>query len=389
MKIIQINCVYNTGSTGKIVAGLHSQYINLGHDSFVLYGRGKKVSDANIIKVSSEIEAKIHGLLSRLFGVDFGYSPIATKKAIGIIKKVKPDVVHLHCLNGHFINVFRLLDFLKKNKIKTILTLHAEIMHTAGCEHAMECTKWTSMCYDCKMVSGLISRLFRDDAKVSFTKMRDAFSNFDRLTIVGCSEWVVQRAKLSPIFGKSNCSFSYIHNDINYDVFHFKPSNLRDALGIPLKKKIVLTVTPNFLSPIKGSSYFLEIARRMPEYQFIVVGFNGNKEILPSNVLAIRRTENQNELANYYSLADCFISTSLRETLPTVCLEASACGCNVLAFDSGGASETIQEGHGDVVTPYDIDEYICKIKFWCSQQRNSFVCAIKKNNASESYLKLY
>ena len=80
MKIIQINCVYNDGSTGKIVRDLHLSYIDRGHDSFVLYGRGKKTNDKNILKVSSEFEAKIHSAFSRLFGVEFGYSYFSTNQ---------------------------------------------------------------------------------------------------------------------------------------------------------------------------------------------------------------------------------------------------------------------------------------------------------------------
>ena len=131
MKIIQINFVYNEGSTGKIVHTLHKCYKEQGHESFVIYGRGKKTKEANVYKTSTELEAKVHSLLSRLDGVDFGHSYLATNKAIRLIKKINPDVVHLHCLNGHFINAYRLIEFLKKKKIKTDLTIHAKIIHTA------------------------------------------------------------------------------------------------------------------------------------------------------------------------------------------------------------------------------------------------------------------
>ena len=119
MKVLQINCVYNSGSTGKIVcdisAGLKSKEI----ESVVCYGRGKKVNKQNVYKVSTELEAKIHSALWRLFGLQFGFSPIATAKTINIIKKEKPDAVHLHCLNGNFINVsvlgmFRIPDLEKQ-----------------------------------------------------------------------------------------------------------------------------------------------------------------------------------------------------------------------------------------------------------------------------------
>ena len=117
MKIVQLNCVYKNGSTGKLVQNLHLSYLDKGYDSYVLYGRGKKEREKHVYKVSSEFEAKIHGFLSRMLGMDFNYSYFATKRTISLIKKIKPDIVHLHCLNGHFINVYRLLNFLKKKKL--------------------------------------------------------------------------------------------------------------------------------------------------------------------------------------------------------------------------------------------------------------------------------
>ena len=54
MKVIQINCTYNKGSTGKIVYLLHDYLLRQGDDSLVLYGVGENNTDSNIIKVVSE-----------------------------------------------------------------------------------------------------------------------------------------------------------------------------------------------------------------------------------------------------------------------------------------------------------------------------------------------
>ena len=52
------------------------------------------------------------------------------------------------------------LDYLKKNKIKTVISLHAELMHTAGCDHAYDCEKWKTQCCDCPRIKGYISKYF-------------------------------------------------------------------------------------------------------------------------------------------------------------------------------------------------------------------------------------
>ncbi len=337
---MQVNCVYRKGSTGKIVYELHHELEAFGNTSIVLYGRGVKSKESIVFKVSSEFEAKIHSVMARLFSVEFGYSPFATMKTIRMIRKHNPDVVHLHVLNGHFVNVYRLLEYLKSKEIKTVLTLHAEIMHTAGCEHAEECEKWRVHCYDCLKVRGLISSIFRDDTRYCFKKIKKTYTGFHTLTVVGVSDWLTSRAKQSPLF-PPDTSFFTVGNGLDTDIFKNVNSNdLRKRLSIPDEKKILLHVTPNFLHPIKGGKYLLQLAENLPEYQFIIVGYKGREDVLPKNTLPIYHTTDQRELANYYALADLTILTSKRETFSMVVAESLSCGTPVVGFEAGGP-ETI------------------------------------------------
>ena len=359
MKVLQINCVYNSGSTGKIVYDICGGLKNKGHEFVVCYGRGKKVDESNVYKVSTELEAKIHSALWRLFGLQFGFSPIATAKTINIIKKEKPDVVHLHCLNGNFINVYRLLEFLKRENIKTVLTLHAEIMHTAGCEHAFDCEKWKTECCDCPKIDGKISKYFRDDAKYCYNKMKKAFDGFKDLTVIGVSEWLTERAKLSPVFPKNTC-FETVHNGVDTDAFTKSDfEELYEKYNIPRDKKIVLHVTPNFNHPIKGGKYVLEVAKKLPDYQFIIVGFNGDESVLPENVLPINHTDSKKEMAQFYSLADVTLLTSKRETFSMVLAESLSCGTPVVGFRAG-APETITIPEYSSFTEFGNSELLCE-----------------------------
>ena len=126
MKILQVNCVYNNGSTGKIMHDVHMELVSAGHKSVVCYGRGADTSDENVIKLCSELYAKANNLLSRITGILYGGCLLSTSRLISLIKREKPDVVHLHCINGFFVNIYKLVSWLKNNKIKTVVTLHAE-----------------------------------------------------------------------------------------------------------------------------------------------------------------------------------------------------------------------------------------------------------------------
>ena len=86
MKILQINVVYNSGSTGKIVYDIHSGILANGDESVVCYGAGPKSSERGIYKFNHKILAKINALTSRLTGIMYGGCFISTLKLISIIK---------------------------------------------------------------------------------------------------------------------------------------------------------------------------------------------------------------------------------------------------------------------------------------------------------------
>ena len=177
---MQINCVYNLGSTGKIVYDLHNELKANGIESVVCYGRGKKVKEENVYKTCGELYSKLNNLWSRITGIMYGGCLISTNKLFRIIKKEKPDIVHLHCLNGYFVNIYRLITFLKNNNYKTVLTLHAEFMYTANCGHALECDKWKTGCGKCPRLRSETKSWFIDGTAKSWKKMKRAFQGFDK-----------------------------------------------------------------------------------------------------------------------------------------------------------------------------------------------------------------
>jgi len=199
MKILQVNCVYKRGSTGKIVYDIHRGLQEQDIESIVCYGRGQKVHESNVYKISSEVLAKLNALRARITGLQYNGSSVATNKLINIIKKEKPNIVHLHCINGYFVNIYRLFDFFKNNKIKTVLTLHAEFMYTGNCGYAYECEKWITGCGNCPQLWNATKSYRFDRTHSSWIRMKNAFDGFDTLKIISVSQWLKSRAKQSPI----------------------------------------------------------------------------------------------------------------------------------------------------------------------------------------------
>ena len=84
MKVLQVNCVYKKGSTGKIVYDIHKSLEKYNIDSVICYGRGEVNIEENVYKVSSEFLGKFNNIKSRFTGLQYGGSYFATKKLINI-----------------------------------------------------------------------------------------------------------------------------------------------------------------------------------------------------------------------------------------------------------------------------------------------------------------
>ena len=77
---------------------------------------------------------------------------------------------------------------------------------------------------------------------------------------------------------------------------------------------------------------------------------------MPESILAIERTNNTRELAEWYTAADLFINPTMEDNFPTTNLEALACGTPVLTFRTGGSPEIIDETCGSVVDCDDLQK---------------------------------
>lgn len=341
MKILQVNCVYKKGSTGKITYDLHRGLLAAGLESVVCYGRGEKTKEQFVHKTCPEWYSKLNNALSRITGIMYGGCFWSTKKLISIIQREHPDIVHLQCINGYFVNIYRLVQWLKKNHIKTVLTLHAEFMHTGGCGYALDCEQWRTGCTHCPRWREETGSVLRDATAVMHVRMCAAFQGFDKdLIVTSVSPWLMERANQSLVF--SNKKHHVVLNGLDCDVFQAcDVADLREKHGIT-KQKVVFHATPSFsldVAHIKGGYYIKELAQRLlnkgSNTKIIVAGSYDETVKLPENMIMLGRVSDQRLLAQYYAMADVTVLTSKRETFSMVCAESLSCGTPVVGFQAG------------------------------------------------------
>ena len=133
-------------------------------------------------------------------------------------------------------------------------------------------------------------------------------------------------------------------------------------------KKIILGVA-SIWGNNKGFPDMLKLATSLDDDYIVIAVGNIMDECAnlaqPSNFISIKRTENQEQLADIYSAADVFFNPTLQDNYPTVNLEAEACGTPVVAYNSGGTKETIFRPDSVIVPKGDLSAATQAIRNLC------------------------
>lgn len=355
MRITYINCVYEQGSTGKIVRAQCDYERSLGNEAYVLYGLGPVSDDPGAFKVASEPIRKAQVARARATGIPYGGCFWGTHVALRRLATLKPDIVHLHCPNACMVNIYKILHYLKQNDIPTVITNHAEYLYTGGCTHAVDCDGWLKGCGSCKRLGKEhpISWFFDRTAK-EWSLLKEAYSGFRNLTVCCVSDWVTSRARRSPFF--EGYDVVTVLNGLDSDIFRYREDcqSLRDDLALH-DARVVLHVTPEFSDPIKGGRYVARIAQRFPDTIFLIVGNAADKLDAPSNCKFLGPISDQLMLSRYYSLADACLITSVRETFSMVTAESLCCGTPVVGFLAGGPESIAVPEYSRFVEQDDAD----------------------------------
>ena len=359
MKILQVNSVYKKGSTGKIVYDIHQELLAQGIESIVCYGRGEEYNEINVYKICGELYSKANHFWANLSGIMYGGCFFSTKKLKEIIKKEKPDIVHLQCINGYFINIYDIINWLKKNKIKTVITLHAEFIHTANCGHALECENWKYGCGNCPRLKKETGSYFFDKTADSWKYMKASFNGFkNNLIVTSVSPWLMERAKKSPILADKN--HKVVLNGLDTKIFKiYDTKNLKEKYIS--NEKIIFHATPEFTNDkthIKGGYYLIELAKMLlkENIKFLVAGRFKKNMKLPSNIILLGEIKDQIELAKYYSMADITLLTSKKETFSMVVAESLCCGTPIIGFKAGAPEQITLEEYSKFINYGNIKE---------------------------------
>lgn len=352
MKVLFINSVYKSGSTGRIISQIIDRLEKNGDHGIVVIGN-KNNTASNVFSVANNIESHLHSFISRKMCMQGLGSIFQTIKTINIIKNENPDLINIHNIHGHYLNYPLLFSFLKKYDKPVVWSLHDCWAFTGNCSHftAAGCYKWKTGCYNCPNLS-IYPNSDYDGTKRNYRLKKKYFTSIKNMVITCDSKWL--KSQVEESFLKKYPVVS-VYPGIDINTFHpMKENGIREKYNIPKDKKVVLAVSSVWKKE-KGLNTLLTLSKKLPDNVCIVmVGLDKDQlDLLPDNVIGILRTESVTELASIYACADLLINPSEEECFGMVIAEALACGTPVIVSNKTGCPETTTSETGTVIDMSD------------------------------------
>lgn len=360
MRILQINCIANSCSTGRIAEQVGELAQQEGWESYIAYGQYAYTSSSKLIRIANKFDLGIHFIETRLLDRHGLSSRLATKRLIKKVKEINPDIIHLHNIHGYYLNYPILCDYLISSGKPVVWTMHDCWALTGHCAYfdTANCERWKSGCFQCPLKSIYPKSIFADRSQKNYIQKTQWFTALDNLTIVAVSGWLNDIVKQSILKEKR---LELIHNGI--DIKRFHPVENVDNHYHFQGKKVLLGVVASWTVE-KGFYDFISLSKHISdEYCIVMVGVNDSmKKKLPHNIIGINKTENLETLSQLYSRALVLLTLSHNDTFPTTNLEALACGTPIITYPTGGSPEAVDDKTGFVVEAGDFDKVIEAIK---------------------------
>ena len=349
MKYLFINSVAGTGSTGRIAAEKCRELMAEGHECRLAYGRTlANCDDIPTIRIGSDLDFKLHGVVNRVFDNHGFNSTAATKKFLRQVKEYDPDVIWLHNIHGYYLHVGLLFEYLRYCGKRIIWTLHDCWSVTGHCAYFdyVGCSKWKTGCEKCPQKKCYPASLLMDNSRENYEAKKYHFTGIPNLTLTVPSHWLASRVKQSFL---KEYPVEVVYNTVNHDIF--KPTDSDFRQKYQLQNKTILLGVANIWEPRKGLPDFIALVEALDDsYRIVLVGLTEEQgRGLPGNILRLPRTDNIRQLVEIYSAADVFLNPSVEETFGMTVLEAACCGTPSIVYRDTACEEIAAQFGGTAV----------------------------------------
>ena len=404
MRVLHIlGCDLNSGA-GRGTYSLHSALNSLGINSKIYTNSIKTINDNQVCYTVITKRAMILRMIRKRLDkfITFFYhnkeDRIFSSGIFGIdltktLEYKKADIIHMHWINGGFINIKHLS---KINK-PIIWTMRDMWPMTGGCHYSISCDKYMHKCGKCPQLK---RNCDSDLSRLVINRKNQYFP--EGIKLVGISEWLSNIARKSYLF--NNYDVRTISNNIDtQDFFKIQKKTAQNNLGIQTYKKIILCGAINLNNSFKGFEKFIEALKELDSRKYFLCFFGKQDE----SVLArlgfeyknIGYLDNNTALRMAYNSADVFVAPSLIEAFGKTIAESMACGTPVVCFDTSGPKDIISHQiDGYLAEPFKSTD-LARGVVWllntenyekiCSNARKKIISKFDSRIIAEKYIKLY
>jgi glycosyltransferase involved in cell wall biosynthesis len=317
-RVLHVIARYNVGGTARYLNNLLPQ-LSSEVDTLLAVGhvQGHEIEDSSLEKIDF---VRIENLGRKIEIIDDFRAYLQLRKAV---KNFKPQIIHSHTFKAGVL--CRLMFF----KIPKVHTFHGHLMSDPEFS---------------RRALQVIINIERRLAKLT-----------KRIITVGEQ---VTKDLLAVGVGKPNQYISIASEGAKLSFL--SRSEARKLINIDSETPVVLWMAR--MAPVKNPTLALEVARLLPEVNFLMAGggdlFEETKAKAPKNVLMLGWVD----AAEIIPVADIFLSTSLNEGVPYSLIEVQSCGIPIVAVNSGSIQELISDGVSEILAHADAKDLALNIR---------------------------
>jgi len=319
------------------------------------------------------------------------------------------DVIHLHWTNQAMLSLSDLRRILHSGK-RIVWTMHDMWAFTGICHYADLCNRWQTRCGSCP----LLKHPRRNDlATQIFEKKRKTYAE-GNVAFVGCSQWIADFARKSPLLvGKEIVSIPNALDTAFYAPAGlenmFSQATIREKLGLPLDKKLMLFTAYRVTDEKKGflllRSAIEQLVDAHPDYRetlgIVLAGHEAETlhHAFPIDAFPMGYITDEAQMRSLYQAADLLLMPTLMDNLPNTIAEAQACALPCVAFGVGGVTQMVETGvNGYLAQPRDASDFARGIHLvlsspsypaMCRNARTKALKAYSEKNVAARYLEVY